>query len=104
MAVKRPIKKEVTPEVEAQEVGDLTSEPEVTVEEPMADSNVSIDSNAVDVNPDAIPEEKNVRVKLLRDTKFNFGTELYDLKEGQCYNVPKAVKLHLNRLGVLSPL
>lgn len=68
-----------------------TDEPEVDVDTTVADV-----SNA--------PKEKNVRVKVKKDISFNFGNEKYDLKQGQCYNVPVSVKLHLNKFDVLSPL
>ena len=47
---------------------------------------------------------KNVRVRANRDHRCFIGGELYDLKEGQCYNVPEFVKSVLNKAGILAPL
>lgn len=114
MAVKKAVKKDTTPEVEVQEtpvvdteVGDNTKEVEVetdvevSVPEEEKEPKVEIDSKAVE---DKTVVHKNVRVRANRDHRCFIGGELYDLKEGQCYNVPEFVKKTLNKAGVLAPL
>ena len=114
MAVKKAVKKDTTPEVEVQEtpvadteVGDNTKEVEVetdvevSVPEEEKEPEVEIDSKAVE---DKTVVHKNVRVRANRDHRCFIGGELYDLKEGQCYNVPEFVKKTLNKAGVLAPL
>ena len=121
MAVKKAVKKDTTPEVEVQEtpvveteevsvdteVGDNTKEVEVetdvevSVPEEEKESEVEIDSKAVE---DKTVVHKNVRVRANRDHRCFIGGELYDLKEGQCYNVPEFVKSVLNKAGILAPL
>lgn len=114
MAVKKAVKKDTTPEVEVQEtpvvdteVGDNTKEVEVetdvevSVPEEEKEPEVDIDSKAV---KDKTVVHKNVRVRANRDHRCFIGGELYDLKEGQCYNVPEFVKKTLNKAGVLAPL
>ena len=102
MAVKKATKKEevAVEEVKVEEVvtEETTEEPEVEVEE----TEVEVDTTVADVKN--APKEKNVRVKVKKDISFNFGNEKYELKEGQCVNVPVAVKLHLNKFDALSPL
>jgi hypothetical protein len=118
MAVKKAVKKE-TPEVEVQEtsvetevvetqvdVEDKTEEAEeteveVSVETENKEPEVEVDNKAVE---DKTVAQKNVRVKLKADHRCFIGGELYDLKAGQCYNVPEFVKKTLNRIGVLAPL
>ena len=113
MAVKKATKKEEV-SVEETKVEDIVTEEttEVSTEEPNVEveveetkteePEVSVDTTVADVSN--APKEKNVRVKIKKDISFNFGNERYDLKEGQCYNVPVAVKLHLNKFDALSPL
>lgn len=114
MAVKKAVKKDTTPEVEVQEtpvvdteVEDKTKEVEVetdvevSVPEEEKEPEVEIDSKAVE---DKTVVPKNVRVRANRDHRCFIGGELYDLKEGQCYNVPEFVKKTLNKAGVLAPL
>lgn len=127
MAVKKVSKKETTPKVEVQEtpvvetetkeevveetvetaVEDKTEEnqpeveAEVEVSVPEKEPEVEVDNEAVE---DKTVAHKNVRVKAKRDHRCFIGGELYDLKEGQCYNVPEFVKKTLNRAGVLAPL
>lgn len=114
MAVKKAVKKDTIPEVEVQEtpvvdteVGDNTKEVEVetdievSVPEEEKEPEVEIDSKAVE---DKTVVHKNVRVRANRDHRCFIGGELYDLKEGQCYNVPEFVKKTLNKAGVLAPL
>lgn len=110
MAVKKATKKEElsVEEVKVDEV--VTEEPEVEVEEQeveepdveVEETEVEVDTTVADVKN--APKEKNVRVKVKKDISFNFGNEKYVMKEGQCYNVPVAVKLHLNKFDALSPL
>lgn len=115
MAVKKAVKKDTTPEVEVQEtpvveteevsvdteVEDKTKEVEVSVPEEEKEPEVEIDSKAVE---DKTVVHKNVRVRANRDHRCFIGGELYDLKEGQCYNVPEFVKSVLNKAGILAPL
>ena len=115
MAVKKAVKKDTTPEVEVQEspvveteevsvdteVEDKTKEVEVSVPEEEKEPEVEIDSKAVE---DKTVVHKNVRVRANRDHRCFIGGELYDLKEGQCYNVPEFVKSILNKAGILAPL
>ena len=124
MAVKKAVKKDTTPEVEVQEtpvvetevteevsvdteVEDKTEEVEVetdvevSVPEEEKEPEVEIDSKAVE---DKTVVHKNVRVRANRDHRCFIGGELYDLKEGQCYNVPEFVKSVLNKAGILAPL
>ena len=104
MAVKKATKKEEVSveEVKVEEVvtEETTEEPEVEVEE--TETKVEVDTTVADVKN--APKEKNVRVKVKKDISFNFGNEKYVMKEGQCYNVPVTVKLHLNKFDALSPL
>lgn len=115
MAIKKAVKKDTTPEVEVQEtpvveteevsvdteVEDKTKEVEVSVPEEEKEPEVEIDSKAVE---DKTVVHKNVRVRANRDHRCFIGGELYDLKEGQCYNVPEFVKSVLNKAGILAPL
>ena len=110
MAVKKSTKK--TEEVKVEEAVDTTEETteevldnteEVDVDTTIAEEpEVEVDTTVADVKN--APKEKNVRVKVKKDISFNFGNEKYVMKEGQCYNVPVAVKLHLNKFDALSPL
>lgn len=88
---------------EVSETNEEKTEEEFVVEEAKTDEpEVDVDTTVADVSN--APKEKNVRVKVKKDISFNFGNEKYDLKQGQCYNVPVSVKLHLNKFDVLSPL
>lgn len=64
----------------------------------------------VEVNPNPIPEtniphvEPRVRIRMVRDHRCNIAMKFYDLKKGQCYDVPDNVKQVLNRAGLLAPL
>ena len=106
MAVKKATNKEevAVEEVKVDEVvtEDTTEELEVEVEDTTEETEVEVDTTVADVKN--APKEKNVRVKVKKDISFNFGNEKYVMKEGQCYNVPVAVKLHLNKFDALSPL
>ena len=97
MAVKKATKK--SEEVNVEEVNVEEVE---TVEDTTKEVDVEVDTTVADVKN--APKEKNVRVKVKKDISFNFGNEKYVMKEGQCYNVPVAVKLHLNKFDALSPL
>ena len=104
MAGKNLKKKEeevkVTPEVleEKKNVEEGVTETPEDKSEP----DVQVDTSSVDTSN--IPEEKNVRVKANSDVSFMFGGERYSFKEGVATVVPKAVKLHMNRIGVLAPM
>ena len=78
----------------------VTESPETT--EDKSEPDVQVDTSSVDTSN--IPEEKNVRVKANSDVSFMFGGERYSFKEGVATVVPKAVKLHMNRIGVLAPM
>ena len=90
----------VTPEVleEKKNVEEGVTETPEDKSEP----DVQVDTSSVDTSN--IPEEKNVRVKANSDVSFMFGGERYSFKEGVATVVPKAVKLHMNRIGVLAPM
>ena len=104
MAGKNLKKKEeevkVTPEVleEKKNVEEGVTETPEDKSEP----DVQVDTSSVDTSN--VPEEKNVRVKANSDVSFMFGGERYSFKEGVATVVPKAVKLHMNRIGVLAPM
>ena len=104
MAGKNLKKKEeevkVTPEV----LEDKKNVEEGVTETPedKSEPDVQVDTSSVDTSN--IPEEKNVRVKANSDVSFTFGGERYSFKEGVATVVPKAVKLHMNRIGVLAPM
>ena len=100
MAVKKATKK--SEEVKVEEVNVEKVEEVETVEDTTKEVDVEVDTTVADVKN--APKEKNVRVKIKKDISFNFGSERYELKEGQCVNVPVAVKLHLNKFDALSPL
>ena len=78
----------------------VTDSPETP--EDKSEPDVQVDTSSVDTSN--IPEEKNVRVKANSDVSFMFGGERYSFKEGVATVVPKAVKLHMNRIGVLAPM
>lgn len=113
MAVKKVAKKEevkdtpitIEEEVVIEEtVEDTVEEEQVEVEvttEDTAEPEVEVDTQAV---KDETVTSKNVRIRAKRDHRCFIGGELYDLKEGMCYNVPEFVKNTLNRAGILSPL
>lgn len=48
--------------------------------------------------------QKIVKIRMRQDHRCTIAGELYNLKEGCCYNVPMSVKLILNKAGVLAPL
>ena len=90
---------EVLEEKKSVEEG-VTETPETP--EDKSEPDVQVDTSSVDTSN--IPEEKNVRVKANSDVSFMFGGERYSFKEGVATVVPKAVKLHMNRIGVLAPM
>ena len=106
MSVKKATKKSEEVNVEEVNVEEVNVEEVETVEDTTKDTtkevDVEVDTTVADVKN--APKEKNVRVKIKKDISFNFGSERYELKEGQCVNVPVAVKLHLNKFDALSPL
>lgn len=101
MAVKKATKKSEEVNVEEVNVEEVETV-EDTTKDTTKDVDVEVDTTVADVKN--APKEKNVRVKVKKDISFNFGNEKYELKEGQCVNVPVAVKLHLNKFDALSPL
>lgn len=108
MAVKKKETKDVvveTPEVMVEESTPETPEiPEVVVEEPTIKPEVTVDVEASVVNEKEQPE-KVVRIKMNEDHKCCIGGEWYNLKKGQCYNVPVSVKSRLMQVaGLLLPL
>ena len=101
MAVKKATKKSEEVKVEEVNVEEVETV-EDTTKDTTKEVDVEVDTTVADVKN--APKEKNVRVKVKKDISFNFGNEKYVMKEGQCYNVPVAVKLHLNKFDALSPL
>lgn len=91
---------EDTPEV-------VVEEPEVVVEEPEQEKTVpevKVDIENSVVKKEEQPE-RNVRIKMADDHKCNIGGQWYNLKKGQCYNVPVSVKNRLMQItGLLLPL
>lgn len=118
MAVKKVAKKEevketpITVEEEVVENKEVRTEEQVEVdtEDSVPEVEVTVENTEpeVEVDTKAVKEEtvtsKNVRIRVARDHRCFIGGELYDLKEGSCYNVPEFVKNTLNRAGILSPL
>lgn len=80
-------------------------EEKVEVETPATDK-VEIDTESLNVDESKIPEmdDKNVRIRMRTDHHCVIAMQRYDLKAGQCYNVPTNVKDILNRAGLLAPL
>lgn len=117
MAV-RKVSKNAEVEVQVEDiVGDIAVGDEVTTatqeENTVPEVDISLEeeekkTSSVEIDTKAVAEKKviptNVRVKMKTDHKCYIGGELYDLKEGVCYNVPKFVKSTLNKAGVLIPL
>lgn len=81
---------EVTPEVEIDET------PVVEEEQPEVEINTEI-------NEEKMPKS-DVRIKMKENHNCWIGKTHYVLKKGQCYNVPKEVKMRLSRAGLLLPL
>ena len=102
MAVKKATKKAEEVKVEEVNVEGVETVEDTTKDTTTKEVDVEVDTTVADVKN--APKEKNVRVKIKKDISFNFGSERYELKEGQCVNVPVAVKLHLNKFDALSPL
>ena len=102
MPVKKATKKQ---EVEVNVEEEVKNEPSVENEvEQKEESNSTLEVNTEIADVSNAPKEKNVRIKVKKDLSFYFGKERYDLKAGQCVNVPVAVKLHLAKQDVLLPL
>lgn len=98
---------EETPEVVVEETTVEEPEmPEVVVEtEPEVKPEVTVDIEASVVKKEEQPTAKNVRIKMAKDHKCCIGGEWYNLKKGQCYNVPISVKNRLMQVeGLLLPL
>ena len=89
-----------TPDVEVTETSSEDAESDTTPAED--DNKVEVDTTPINMSAQATP--KTVRIRMRCDHRCWVGTELYDLKKGQCYNVPSSVKKRLNKADVLLPL
>ena len=99
---KKEIKK-VRKTVEKSESVEETKEETVEVEpEVSAEPVISVDTTTV--KESNIPEEKNVKIRMRVNHSCTIAMQRYDLKAGQCYNVPVNVRDILNRAGLLAPL
>lgn len=101
-------KKEVEVELtEVQENIDNQEDVKEDVQE-IPEINVEVPQPKVEVNTEVVKEkpviEKDVRIRVAKSHRCFIGGELYDLKEGVCYNVPEFVKSVLNKAGILAPL
>ena len=79
-------------------------EQEVKVETPKEktpETEVKVDMNAMKKSP---RKEGNVRIRMRVDHRCCIAMVRYDLKKGQCYNVPENVKRILGKAGLLDPL
>ena len=77
---------------------------EVKVETPKEntqETEVKVDIDAVKKSP---RKEGNVRIRMRVDHRCCIAMVRYDLKKGQCYNVPENVKHILGKAGLLDPL
>lgn len=79
-----------------------TKEETVEVEPEVSEPVISVDTTTV--KESNIPEEKNVKIRMRVNHSCTIAMQRYDLKAGQCYNVPVNVKDILNRAGLLAPL
>lgn len=88
--------------VEAQSIDEFLDEG-APIEEPKSKKKekVEVDTTPVDKS-NAV--ESTVRIKMRENHKCWVGGECYWLQKGQCYNVPKEVKMRLSRAGLLLPL
>ena len=78
--------------------------PTVEIEAPKEVSkkqSVTVDTESVSKS-DALEETKRIRMRV--DHKCTIAMQRYDLKKGQCYNVPENVKRILDMAGLLAPL
>ena len=97
------VKKAKETEVEVRVENPMEENVEVTGETPVyVEPQVEVDTTPIDNSTQAT--QKNVRIRMRQDHKCWVGTELFDLKKGQCYNVPVSVKKRLNKAGLLLPL
>lgn len=101
MAVRKNATKKEEVEVKVEEVvlEENTTVPEVKVEE--VEPKVEVVATKLDTSAQA---KKTVRIRMRESHRCWVGSELYDLKKGQCYNVPQSLKMRLNKAGVLLPL
>lgn len=103
----RKIKKdevvEVTVDVATEEKPQQEEQEVVVVEQP-AKEEVEVDIESTVSAPKKKDPNKKVRICMREDHQCFIGTENYDLKKGQCYNVPESVKRILNKAGLLLPL
>ena len=114
MAVKKVTKKEDNNVVELEKNPTFETDLEAVVNEgeevseSVKDTQQETEELGIEVDNQAIEDkkvtEKNVKIKLGRDHRCSIGGEFYDLKKGQCYNVPEFVKTVLNNAGILIPL
>lgn len=96
------VKVDVTPEVATDEKEvEVQVETEATVEV-TEEPKVEVDTTPVD--PKTQATAKNVRIRMRADHKCWLNNEVYELKKGQCYNVPESLKKRLNKAGLLLPL
>ena len=68
---------------------------------PKKKDKVEVDTTPVDKD-NAV--ESTVRIKMRENHKCWVGGECFCLQKGQCYNVPKEVKMRLAKAGLLLPL
>lgn len=89
----------------AEKIESVEETKEETVEvEPEVSAEPVISVDTTTVKESNIPEDKNVRIKMRVNHTCTIAMQRYDLKAGQCYNVPVNVKDILNRAGLLAPL
>lgn len=97
MAVKKKVAEEEAVEVEMPVEESVTVEDEKKEEVPAVEVDMTATENSV-------RKEGNVRVKMREDHHCTVAMVRYDLKKGQCYNVPENVKRILDEHGLLAPL
>lgn len=95
-----------TSEINKEELEVTVTEEETKETEKKESKGDLIDKLEVDVkaNEDSVRKEGLVRVRMREDHKCIIAMEKYDLKKGQCYNVPENVKRILSEHGLLAPL
>ena len=109
MAVKKKQTKAVEEEVNVvEEVNavEVVAEDIQENTEDVKNDSIEVVEEYFDVDEEQIPEEKNknVRIRMRVDHRCTIAMERYDLKKGQCYNVPENVRNILNNAGLLAPL
>lgn len=106
MAVRKNATKKEEVEVKVEEVvlEENTTVPEVKVPEVKVEEvepKLEVVATKLDTSAQA---KKTVRIRMRESHRCWVGSELYDLKKGQCYNVPQSLKMRLNKAGILLPL